>query len=183
MSFRCRAANHSIDFIPTWGPCEEEEEGGVRLLYKDLIHHNLLGNHHAAIGKEGKPAKAAVANFVNELLNKEQRAAVEAVVAGGPRNRPFILFGPAGTGKTLTLTEVILQALKQRPCGSPGQPRVLACAPTAFAADILCAGLARAGLKFGEMVHPLAKAASCPVPSVNSLFALPKTSARFPIHR
>ena len=46
-------------------------------------------------------------------LNAEQRLAVAALLRGAGGGAPFALFGPPGTGKTVTLVECALQA---RPC-------------------------------------------------------------------
>lgn len=43
-------------------------------------------------------------------LNAEQRLAVASVLAGAGGGTPFALFGPPGTGKTVTLVECALQA-------------------------------------------------------------------------
>jgi hypothetical protein len=50
---------------------------------------------------------------------------------------PFILFGPAGTGKTSSLIETILRILRKFP-----EKRILACAPSEAAADVLAIRLA-----------------------------------------
>jgi len=42
-------------------------------------------------------------------LNPEQRMAVAAMLAGSGRSLPFSLFGPPGTGKSVTVVECILQ--------------------------------------------------------------------------
>ena len=47
--------------------------------------------------------------FINTRLNPRQRRAVEAIVSAACRPIPYILFGPPGTGKTVTMVESILQ--------------------------------------------------------------------------
>jgi hypothetical protein len=49
-------------------------------------------------------------------LNLEQRLAIAAVLcgAGGPGRPPFVLLGPPGTGKTVTLIELSLQVRRLR---------------------------------------------------------------------
>uniref|UniRef100_A0A8D3BYV1 RNA helicase n=1 Tax=Scophthalmus maximus TaxID=52904 RepID=A0A8D3BYV1_SCOMX len=65
--------------------------------------------------------------------NEEQFRAVKHIVAGSSRPAPYLVFGPPGTGKTVTLVEAIKQIEKtQASC------RILACAPSNSAADLLC---------------------------------------------
>ena len=47
----------------------------------------------------------------NTSLNERQRAAVCRIVSGQCRPTPYLLFGPPGTGKTITVVEAILQVL------------------------------------------------------------------------
>ena len=47
----------------------------------------------------------------NSSLNERQRAAVCRIVSGQCRPSPYLLFGPPGTGKTITVVEAILQVL------------------------------------------------------------------------
>ncbi|XP_019369629.1 PREDICTED: putative helicase MOV-10 [Gavialis gangeticus] len=65
--------------------------------------------------------------------NKEQCEAVRGIVSGLSRPAPYLIFGPPGTGKTVTIVEAIKQVL-DRIKGS----HVLACAPSNSAADLLC---------------------------------------------
>jgi superfamily I DNA and/or RNA helicase len=51
---------------------------------------------------------------------------------------PYVVFGPPGTGKTKTVVEAIAQAVTV----FPKTFRILACAPSNTAADVLCLGLA-----------------------------------------
>ncbi|XP_078678948.1 putative helicase MOV-10 [Branchiostoma floridae x Branchiostoma belcheri] len=64
--------------------------------------------------------------------NAEQYLAIRHIVAGSSRPAPYLLFGPPGTGKTVTLVEAIKQVLKCLPSST-----VLACAPSNSAADLL----------------------------------------------
>lgn len=41
--------------------------------------------------------------------NKEQEQAVKNIVAGTSRPVPYLVFGPPGTGKTVTIVEAIKQ--------------------------------------------------------------------------
>ncbi|XP_066479370.1 helicase MOV-10 [Tiliqua scincoides] len=66
-------------------------------------------------------------------LNNEQCKAVHQVVAGISRPAPYLIFGPPGTGKTVTMVEAIKQVLH---CLEDSH--VLACAPSNSAADLLC---------------------------------------------
>ena len=55
--------------------------------------------------KELKPADF----LYNPSLNERQIAAVSRIVSGQCRPTPYLLFGPPGTGKTITVVEAILQ--------------------------------------------------------------------------
>lgn len=46
--------------------------------------------------------------------NTEQRNAVCHIVAGSSKPAPYIVFGPPGTGKTITLVEAITQVISNR---------------------------------------------------------------------
>ncbi|KAM4645813.1 LOW QUALITY PROTEIN: helicase MOV-10 [Amazona ochrocephala] len=65
--------------------------------------------------------------------NEEQCRAVTHIVTGLSRPAPYLVFGPPGTGKTVTLVEAIKQVWT---CFKDA--RILACAPSNSAADLLC---------------------------------------------
>ncbi|KAI5095127.1 putative helicase mov-10-B.1, partial [Silurus meridionalis] len=65
--------------------------------------------------------------------NLEQYTAVYNIVAGVSKPAPYLVFGPPGTGKTVTVVEAIKQVEKCLP-----DVHILACAPSNSAADQLC---------------------------------------------
>lgn len=52
-----------------------------------------------------------MSRFYDEKLhnNKEQEQAVKNIVTGTSRPIPYLVFGPPGTGKTVTIVEAIKQ--------------------------------------------------------------------------
>ncbi|XP_058147121.2 RNA helicase Mov10l1-like [Dasypus novemcinctus] len=78
-------------------------------------------------------AKEKDKKFFNPLLNENQKLAVIRILNGDCRPIPYILFGPPGTGKTVTLIEAILQVHSTFP-----DSRILICAPSNSATDLIC---------------------------------------------
>lgn len=70
----------------------------------------------------------------NQLIerNEKQLMAVKHIVAGSAGSVPYVVFGPPGTGKTVTIVEAIKQVAKLS-----GGCRILATAPSNTAADLL----------------------------------------------
>ncbi|NXU36060.1 SDE3 helicase, partial [Drymodes brunneopygia] len=65
--------------------------------------------------------------------NEEQCRAVTHIVTGMSRPAPYLIFGPPGTGKTVTMVEAIKQVWT---CFKDA--RILVCAPSNSATDLLC---------------------------------------------
>ena len=67
------------------------------------------------------------------------------VVEDEARDVPYVSFGPPGTGKTTTVVEMVLQCMQLRSSSRSGTAggrfRILVCAPTNTAADLLCSRL------------------------------------------
>ncbi|XP_056367608.1 helicase MOV-10 [Oenanthe melanoleuca] len=72
--------------------------------------------------------------FNRELeTNEEQCKAVAHIVTGMSRPAPYLIFGPPGTGKTVTVVEAIKQVWTRFK-----DARILVCAPSNSATDLLC---------------------------------------------
>uniref|UniRef100_A0A4W6DX85 Immunoglobulin mu DNA binding protein 2 n=1 Tax=Lates calcarifer TaxID=8187 RepID=A0A4W6DX85_LATCA len=82
--------------------------------------------------------------FFNLNLDDSQREAVSFALS---QRELAVIHGPPGTGKTTTVVEIILQAVKQ------GQ-KVLCCAPSNVAVDNLVERLARCKAKVLRLGHP-----------------------------
>jgi len=96
------------------------------------------------------PATTALVRPVNRALNQEQMAAVKQIVRGECRPAPYVIFGPPGTGKTVTVVEAILQLTRLR-----SHEKILVCAPSNAAADLLVERLAKT-LNSNEMLRLMA---------------------------
>lgn len=72
-------------------------------------------------------------DFYDQVLNWEQKKAVEAVCEGRYGKLPYLISGPPGTGKTKTIIETALQLLRN----SSAHGHILLCAPSDPAADTL----------------------------------------------
>ncbi|KAI0241706.1 putative helicase MOV-10 [Lamellibrachia satsuma] len=66
------------------------------------------------------------------LGNVQQVEAVCNIVSGQSRPAPYLVFGPPGTGKTVTIIEAMKQVLRVVPSA-----HIMACAPSNSAADLL----------------------------------------------
>lgn len=82
----------------------------------------------------GHTALPHLSMFNKDLENNpEQKAAVQHIVSGTSKPAPYLIFGPPGTGKTVTVVEAIKQVNK-----SKATTHILACAPSNSACDLLC---------------------------------------------
>ncbi|KAL1767582.1 RNA helicase Mov10l1 isoform X1 [Sigmodon hispidus] len=79
--------------------------------------------------------KARDKEFFNPVLNENQKLAVRRILSGDCRPLPYILFGPPGTGKTVTIIEAVLQESVHY---ALPDSRILVCAPSNSAADLVC---------------------------------------------
>uniref|UniRef100_A0A3P9KYN0 RNA helicase n=1 Tax=Oryzias latipes TaxID=8090 RepID=A0A3P9KYN0_ORYLA len=101
----------------------------------DLATKHQLGDVLFPSGAAKSSLSLPKLSMFNHHLNNnpEQLKAVQHIVAGSSQPAPYVVFGPPGTGKTVTLVEAINQILKLN-----SSARILACAPTNSACDVLC---------------------------------------------
>uniref|UniRef100_A0A8C6P2U8 RNA helicase n=1 Tax=Nothobranchius furzeri TaxID=105023 RepID=A0A8C6P2U8_NOTFU len=119
-----------------------QPQGEKEVKYRGYVHSvNLdsvkLGfwNVTRTILSDALPVFLSLCRLFDQQLerNPEQYQAVQQIVAGSSRPAPYLIFGPPGTGKTVTVVEAIKQIEKtQASC------HILACAPSNSAADLLC---------------------------------------------
>lgn len=88
------------------------------------------------------PSRASLWSAFNKLIdtNTRQRQAVDCILRQPGGSVPFIIFGPPGTGKTITTVEAIRQIHAANP-----RARILACAPSNSAADLIASRLSMLG--------------------------------------
>ncbi|XP_035813330.1 DNA-binding protein SMUBP-2 isoform X2 [Amphiprion ocellaris] len=127
------------------------------------------GNLINVLFGDAKPSSQSQPNaveFFNSNLDDSQREAVSFALS---QRELAVIHGPPGTGKTTTVVEIILQAVKQ------GQ-KVLCCAPSNVAVDNLVERLARCKAKVLRLGHPARLLESIQKHSLDAILAQSDTA-------
>ncbi|KAG8690762.1 hypothetical protein FRC08_010427 [Ceratobasidium sp. 394] len=117
------------------------------------VNRLLLRRMHDAVNKAGPHERILFPNPFHKKVggsrssprldrkvasNFQQSLAVRHILAQPAGDVPFIIFGPPGTGKTTALVEAIHQIVLSNP-----KHRVLVCAPSNTATDLIASRLAK----------------------------------------
>ncbi|KIK60715.1 hypothetical protein GYMLUDRAFT_261292 [Collybiopsis luxurians FD-317 M1] len=125
------------------------------------------------------PNPRSTIQWRNPLIadNSPQKRAVLSIAYREPGSMPFVIFGPPGTGKTVTLVEAILQVLSINSAS-----RILATAPSNSAADLIVSRLAAAGLNPTDLFRAYAPSRSkLDVPTSISSYSYRNANGQFSV--
>ncbi|KAI0945600.1 hypothetical protein AcW1_001785 [Taiwanofungus camphoratus] len=136
-SFRHYDANrlHKVRFKLNRLPLRRQHQALDTVFYPD----RLLFPAQEHVTAHAPPQAVDIQPYIyNRLIagNPAQLQAVTSISNLAIGSVPFVVFGPPGTGKTVTIVEAIQQILRKNP-----RARILACAPSNSAADLIASRL------------------------------------------
>lgn len=106
--------------------------------------HGIISYLYPKKGKEDcAESNSQLVTYFNTALNEEQKRAVLNLMNN--RTAPYLIFGPPGTGKTVTVVESVLQIWKNYP-----KSRILVCAPSNSATNEIA-------IRLTEILRPKSK--------------------------
>ncbi|KAG5889286.1 hypothetical protein JTB14_007047 [Gonioctena quinquepunctata] len=121
-----------VQFVLGRLPLERMHQGVDQVVSKGLVSALFPS---VKLRKRVVPQLRTISNgeFYNEMIvtNPEQKTAVLKILNASSCSAPYIVFGPPGTGKTITIVEAILQIKKKT------QSTILVCAPANAACNML----------------------------------------------
>ncbi|XP_068619032.1 putative helicase mov-10-B.1 isoform X2 [Battus philenor] len=101
----------------------------------EAVNSLFISNQQCRVFPERVKRRIAVkpiTRFYNAIIkhNEEQKSAVEHIISGSSGKAPYLVFGPPGTGKTMTIVEAIVQLVVLNP-----RNRIMVCTDSNMAAD------------------------------------------------
>jgi hypothetical protein len=122
-----------VDYIPTSLDEFERPDEAVELEKVRRLARCIAPSPSNTTAKRlPRPEVADPPEMFNTQLNELQCQAVADVASGFAGSAPYVIWGPPGTGKTTTVVEAVLHVVRNSDIN-----RVLVCAPSDAAADVL----------------------------------------------